>query len=104
MPSSTIEFTVCNVEKDEIDTKKFDVLFCKYVLPFISNKDGFLQKVASLKTLNGVFVVISPNILSLPMAKQNIAMKHQDVIDMLKKHFDNVESELVDNDYNYYAR
>ena len=104
LPSSRISFTVCDIEKDEIATNKFDTIFCKYVLAFVANKDSFLQKVASLKIQKGVLVVISPNIELLPDRKRNIAMKHQDVMDMLKKHFSNVSSELVDGDYVYYAR
>lgn len=38
-----IEFTICDIENDEIDTGKFDLIFCKYVLTFIANKDNFLK-------------------------------------------------------------
>lgn len=105
LPADTIRFDVCDVEKEKINAEdKFDVIFCKYVLPFIVNKDAFLQKLASLKTDTGTFVVISPDPVLLPAAKQHISIDHQEIITTLSTHFDNVTSEHIDNDYVYYAR
>lgn len=105
LPADTIHFDVCDIEKDEIHAEdKFDVIFCKYVFAFIASKEIFLQKIASLKTNTGVFVVISPDLTSLPDAKRHISMDHQDIIATLSVHFDNVVSEHVDKDYIYYAR
>lgn len=105
LPNEVIEFAVCDVEKDDIDVDdRFDVIFCKYVLPFITDKDRFLQKIAALKAKNGYFIVISPDIASLPGAKQHIAIKHTELIEMLSVYFDNVTSECIDGDFYYYVQ
>ncbi len=105
LPIDTIRFDVCDIEKEEIGTEnKFDLIFCKYVLPFIVDKGVFLQKVASLKTDAGFFIVISPDSASLPVAKQRIAMDHKEIMAILSAHFDDVTSEHIDRDYVYYAK
>ena len=104
LPVNSIEFAVCNVEKDEIATGKYDIVFCKYVLAFISDKSKFLKKIISLKTPDGTFVVISPDITRLPEAKKDIALDHQSTIDLLAKHFKEVSFEAIGSDYCYYAK
>lgn len=105
LSTAVIRFDVCDVEKETIDTEdKFDVIFCKYVFPFIANQDAFLKKVVSLKIDTGTFVVISPDPASLPAARQHIAMDHQNIMAILSTHFSDVSSERVNNDYIYYAR
>ncbi len=104
LPESTIKFAVCDVEKDTIDTRQYDLLFCKYVLAFIVDKDRFLQRISSLTAQNGVFVVISPDKASLPPTKQGIAVNHEDTTHMLMRYFDSVSAELVDGDYYYLCK
>lgn len=104
LPVNSIEFSVCNVEKDEIATGKYDMVFCKYVLAFISDKSKFLKKIISLKTPDGTFVVISPDITRLPEAKNNIGLDHQLTMDLLAEHFTQVSFEAIGSDYCYYAK
>lgn len=105
LPADTIRFDVCDIEREDINTEsEFDVIFCKYVLPFIGDKTSFLQKVASLKTDAGTFVVISPDPTSLPSEKQHISMNHQEAMTLLSQYFKNVVSEHIGRDYIYYAR
>lgn len=104
LPSSTIEFDVCDIEQDVVDLGVFDVIFCKYTLSFIGDKNKFLQKVVLLKARGGLFVVVSPNLESIPEHKQNIAMKHEYVVNLLSEYFESVSFDLIDTDYYYYAR
>lgn len=104
LPVNSIEFAVCNVEKDDIATGKYDIVFCKYALAFISDKSSFLKKIISLKTPDGTFVVISPDITRLPETKKDIALDHQPTMDLLAKHFTQVSFEVVGSDYYYYAK
>jgi len=103
-PVSEIEFVICDIENDKIDFGKFDLVFCKYVLAFIANKSAFLKNISSLKTIDGTFIVVSPDIETLPDLKKNIALDHQSTIDLLSEHFDDVSFDKVDGDYYYYSR
>ena len=104
LPINSIEFAVCDVEKDDIATGKYDIVFCKYMLAFVSDKNKFLKKIAALKTPDGTFVVISPDITQLPEPKKDIALDHQSTVNLLAKHFTQVSFEAIGSDYCYYAK
>lgn len=79
--------------------RKYKVIFCKLVYAFIPSKQEFLQKVKSILTDSGVFIVITPilNESNRDIEKKpGICASDEDVA-LLKKEF-----RLVDNYHTNY--
>jgi 2-polyprenyl-3-methyl-5-hydroxy-6-metoxy-1,4-benzoquinol methylase len=64
----------------------FDLITCKLVYAFISDKPAFLQKISELLSPTGVFVVITPMIEDVPPEKASIAI-NDETIELLEAHF-----------------
>lgn len=83
--------------------RAFGLIFCKYVPAFIDDKERFLTHLVSLLSDGGTCVMISPDREVLPAAKQQIAVGHDDVIVLLKRHFSDIRCEKIAHDYYFYA-
>lgn len=99
-----VSFKVADIEKRNMNHAEFSSIICKYVLSFINDKTSFVKYVKLLLADEGVFIIINPDIDSLPEAKKGIAMEHEEIMSLLEYEFKAVEYELIDNDYFYYAR
>lgn len=99
-----ISFEVANIEDCNLTVTQFGMVFCKYVLAFISDRDKFIEYTNSLLIKDGVLVLINPDIDTLPPQKKSITLEHSETLELLNSVYTSVESELVGNEYYYYAR
>ncbi len=85
-------------------TEQFDLAICKYVLAFISDKPAFAKKVRESMAPKSCFVVISPNLESLPESRKNIALSVKDIKNLLGSEFGEVVYETRDSDDYFFAQ
>lgn len=83
--NNSIKFLVGDINDA---TSKFDLITCKYVYVFIDDKDRFLDKITTILNDLGSFVVISPNIATLPDGKKQIALPSEEIESKLSEYFD----------------
>jgi len=85
-----------------LQEQRFDLITCKYVYTFITDKEAFLTRVSELLVKKGVFVLISPNMLTLNDDKKSIGLPDEDVFAQLSKHFI-TQRKLKDRDIYYFC-
>ena len=81
----------------------FGLITCKYVFAFIKDRPKFLNKVERLLSMDGVFIIISPNINKLPVEKAGIAVDNDEALVSLKYFFE-VENYQRGRDFYYVCR
>jgi 2-polyprenyl-3-methyl-5-hydroxy-6-metoxy-1,4-benzoquinol methylase len=100
----SVSFEVADIENRSLTGGQFGMIVCKYVLAFINDKNSFIEYTSSLLTNDGVFVLINPDIDSLPLQKKFISLDHAETLKLLGAVYPSIESELIGNEYYYYAK
>ncbi len=88
-----LNYLVFNIEDDAISTlphQPYSIIFCKLVYAFIHDKEKFLEKVQSLLSAHGTFVLITPLRGDVP-EKPNIEVDYNQTMLELQKRFTKIE-------------
>lgn len=83
----SIQYNQVNFESNEItalENKKYDLITCRLVYAFISNKIQFHENVNRLLAANGNLVIISPLRHLTPKHKQHIAVNRTEALENLQ--------------------
>lgn len=83
-----------------ISSTQFSLITIKLAYAFIENKKDFLKRIVALIAPGGIFVIITPEIKTTPLEKQEIAVDIKETSKLLSNFFDTVSSfELNDMTY-----
>jgi protein-L-isoaspartate(D-aspartate) O-methyltransferase len=93
-PESHIE-SICFVHRDveknglkDLRFSPFKLATCRLVFAFIDNKRQLLEELKKVLQKNGVFVIISPIIASLPEEKKEIGVDVESTLKILEDYFE----------------
>jgi len=82
-------------------SEKADIVFSKLTIAFVQDKPKFIENVKKIMKDNGVFVLITPVLYSgiqyTKEDKPGIAVKYDEIYNLLKESFNNVD--IFDHDY-----
>lgn len=89
VPHNELQYIRHDIAHDDL-TKlphgSYSIITCKLVYAFIPNKASFLERVRSLLTPGGTFVVVTPHTVETPPDRQGIAVADTDLA-LLATHF-----------------
>lgn len=74
-------------DANEFTNSTFELITCKLVYAFISDKVTFLTSIKKLLDENGVFVILTPLLDQVPKEKIHIAVDYNKTIAELKRFF-----------------
>ncbi len=70
--------------------ERFDIIFCKLVYAFISDKEMFFENIKNLLSENGSFILITPVLykgIEYDKRLKGISVDYEETLFLLKKHF-----------------
>ncbi|MDI9354745.1 MAG: methyltransferase domain-containing protein [Cyanobium sp. MAG06] len=94
------DFKIKNIKENELFdfNTKLDIVFCKLVYAFISNKKDFLNKIKKSLSNNGALIIFTPVLTKTNqyyISKKNICIKKDDFY-LIKKIFPKAIFKLLD--------